>query len=192
MTALGRRVCVVLTLAVVAPCAACAGGAPTPATEASPEVAPYPFTVYQLKAGCASGRTIRYRFDSPTTGVKLERWTFLDIDPKTTEVTTTTYDEEGRQVGQPEVKRAQWAELHEHARFPYATTVITNEPITLPAGTFDAMRYVVTDGDQVKTLWFARKLPGPPVKMEITKGGRTVLVMTMEASRATPERSHLH
>jgi hypothetical protein len=62
--------------------------------------------------------------------------------------------------------------------------VITNEPITLPVGTFDSMRYVVTKNDEVKTYWFARTLPGPPVKVEVTKGGKTVMTMTMEANLA--------
>ena len=35
----------------------------------------------------------------------------------------------------------------------------------------------------MRTYWFARTLPGPPVKVEVVKDGRTVLTMTMQANR---------
>ncbi len=35
----------------------------------------------------------------------------------------------------------------------------------------------------VKTYWFARSLPGPPVKLEVVKDGKTVLTYTMQANR---------
>jgi hypothetical protein len=98
-------------------------------------------------------------------------------------VTTTTFDSEGKSVGAPTTESDKWTALHEHARFPRSATTISNESLALPAGTFDAMRYVVTKGDVVKTYWFARSLPGPPVKMEVVKDGKTVMTMTMQANR---------
>ena len=54
-------------------------------------------------------------------------------------------------------------------------------------GTFDCARYVVTGGDgTIKTMWFATKLPGPPVKMTARRGADTVMTMTMLSSGPRP------
>ncbi len=161
------------------------GGPPSSATDTH-EAAPYPFTVLQIRAGCAPGRTIEYRIEKAGDPPRTQRWTFGEVDPDTAKITTTTFDTDGKQVGPPEVETAKWTELHEHAHFPFASTTIDAEPITLPAGTFETMRYVVTGGDEVKTYWFARALPGPPVRLEVSKGGKTVLLMTMEANLSKP------
>lgn len=113
-----------------------------------------------------------------------ERWEFSDVDPARTRVTTTTLDEGGRPTGAPEAQTATWAELREHARFPAAATTVTDEPMTVPAGTFDCWRYVVTTPEGTRTLWFAKTLPGPPVKMVVVKGGATTLTMTMTSTRS--------
>jgi hypothetical protein len=167
------------------------GGPSKPAADAH-EAAPYPFTVLQIRAGCAPGRTIDYRVEKVGEPPRTERWTFGEVDPDTAKITTTTFDTDGKQIGPPVVETAKWTELHEHAHFPFASTTIDAEPITLPAGTFETMRYVVTAGgdrdqpDEVKTYWFARTLPGPPVRLEVSKGGKTVLLMTMEANLSKP------
>jgi hypothetical protein len=41
-------------------------------------------------------------------------------------------------------------------------------------GPLDCLRYVVTDGDDVDTFWFARSLPGMPVRTERATGRRVV------------------
>ena len=162
------------------------GPPPSSATDATAEAAPYPFTVLQIRAGCAPGRTIEYRVEKEGEPPRRERWSFAEADPETARITTTTFDTEGKQVGPPVVETARWTELHEHAHFPFAATTINAEPITLPAGTFETMRYVVTKGDLVKTYWFARSLPGPPVRLEVSKGGKPVMLMTMEANLSKP------
>jgi hypothetical protein len=161
------------------------GPPPSPAANAA-EAAPYPFTVLQIRAGCAPGRTIEYRVEKFGEPARTERWSFAEMDPETAKITTTTFDTDGKQVGPPVVETTKWTELHEHARFPFAATTIDAEPITLPAGTFETMRYVVTVGDVVKTFWFARSLPGPPVRLEVSQGGKPVMLMTMEANLSKP------
>jgi hypothetical protein len=169
--------------ALAPPSAGCGPSAPQPSTAADDVTAPYPFSVYDIRAGCPLGRVIEYRIETAGEPTRLERWAFTPIDLDTVSVTTTTFDPEGKPVGAPTTESAKWAELHEHARFPRAQTTISNETLTLPAGTFDVMRYVVTKGDVVKTYWFARSLPGPPVKVEVVKGGKTVMLLAMQANR---------
>jgi hypothetical protein len=61
----------------------------------------------------------------------------------------------------PETQTAKWAELHEYAHFPRAATKVTEESLTIPAGAFAVLKYVVTKDDDVKTVWFARSLLAP-------------------------------
>jgi hypothetical protein len=183
---LSRARAATLVLAAVAlalPSTGCGPSAPPASTAADEVAAPYPFTVFDIRAGCPLGRVIEYRIETAGEPTRVERWAFAPIDMDSVNVTTTTFDPEGKQVGAPETESAKWTELHEHARFPRAQTTISNETLTLPAGTFDVMRYVVTKGDVVKTYWFARSLPGPPVKVEVLKGGKTVMLLTMQANR---------
>jgi hypothetical protein len=134
------------------------------------------------------GRTIEYRIENAGAPPEFERWTFAPIDEDTVTITTTKLDAAGHQVGEPSKDSAKWAELHEHGHFPRAATTISSESVTVPTGTFDAMKYVVSkkDSDVVQTIWFARTLPGPPVKLEVVKAGKLVMTLTMEANRAHP------
>ena len=147
--------------------------------------APYPYSVYQIRAGCPMGRTIEYHFEKEGEAPRMERWTFQPLEGgESVKVTTEHFDAVGNPSGPATTESAKWTELQSHARFPKSATTISNEDVTTPAGTFDSMRYVVTKGpDEVDTFWFARSLPGPPVKMEISKGGKTVMTMTMQANR---------
>jgi hypothetical protein len=177
----------VLALGLVSGC----GGHP-PASSATAEIAaPYPFTVYEIRAGCPLGRVIEYRIEKEGAPPRIERWAFTPLDPDTVSVTTTAYDADGNPQGAPTTESAKWTALHEHARFPRSATRIYNESLTVSAGTFDVMRYVVTKPDEAgklatgdaATYWFARTLPGPPVKVEITKDGHVAMTMTMQANR---------
>ena len=180
---------VALMLALVAS-SGCARSASAPVSASDADVpAPYPFSVYEIRAGCPLGRVIEYRVEKAGAPPTLERWAFTPLDGATVSITTSRFDAEGKPVGSPTTEQAKWTELHEHARFPRAETQIYNESLTVPAGTFDVMRYVVTKGasgdkpPEVKTYWFARTLAGPPVKVEMIKDGKTFLTMTMEANR---------
>jgi hypothetical protein len=147
------------------------------------EWAPYPFTTSEIRAGCPYGRTIEYRVEAAGSPPVVERWTFAPVDRNTVRITTEHYDAQGSSTGAPTTETATWSELHEHARFPRDATTISNEPCSTPAGEVDCMHYMVTKGDEVKSLWFARRLPGPPVRLEVVKGGQPQLTMTMQANR---------
>jgi hypothetical protein len=179
-----RRACAVTVFALAAACGgAQSGPAPDLSQQATGgEFAPYPYTVFQIRAGCQH-RIIEYRTEKPRGVILDESWAFTNADSDSVNITTTTFDAAGKAMGTPATETARWADLHEHARFPRATTVIDADTITTPAGTFDCMRYVVTKGDEVKTYWFARNIAGPPVKMLVTKGGEQVMTMTMQANR---------
>ncbi len=126
---------VLATLALLAIVSGC-GGAPSPAaTPAADVAAPYPFSVYDIRAGCPLGRVIEYRVEEAGSPPRVERWAFAPVDADTVKITTSTFDAEGKPTAAPTTESAKWAELHEHARFPNAATTISNESLTLPAGT---------------------------------------------------------
>src|SRR5262249_4150975 len=78
-----------------------------------------------------------------------------------------------------------WEELRKHAEFPAAATTLDDATTTTPAGTFACKRYVVRDGDEVSTFYFAPSLPGPPVLFFTDKNGTRVMTSTMISSSTT-------
>jgi hypothetical protein len=169
---------------VLALASACSGTTPQPSAPASAdEAAPYPFTASEIRAGCPLGRVIDYRIEKAGAPPRGERWAFTPAGEDSVTITTTALDAQGNPTGVPEAQTAKWAELHEHAHFPRATTKVSEESLTVRAGTFAVLKYVVTNADDVKTVWFARSLAGPPVKVEAVHGGQTVMTMTMQANR---------
>jgi hypothetical protein len=177
-----RSIVPALALAVVS---ACGGTTPQPSssTSSADDPAPYPFTAAEIRAGCPLGRVIDYRIEKVGESARSERWAFAPVGEDSVTITTTALDAQGNPTGVPETQTAKWTELHEHAHFPRAATQLSEESLTVPAGTFAVLRYVVTKEDDVKTLWFAKTLAGPPVKLEATHSGQTVMTMTMQANR---------
>ena len=170
---------------IVALSTACAGAPPQPSASGASidEAAPYPFTASEIRAGCPLGRVIDYRIEKVGAPARSERWAFAPVGEDSVTITTTPLDAQGNATGVPETQTSKWTELHEHAHFPRPATKVWEESLTVPAGTFAVLRYVVTKEDDVKTVWFAKNLPGPPVKVEATHSGQTVMTMTMQANR---------
>jgi hypothetical protein len=80
-----------------------------------------------------------------------------------------------------------WAELESHAHFPPARTTRTESSVQVPAGTFETWLFEVepeTPSGQRKRLHFARSMPGPPIWMEVTAGGKRVLLMELVSRTA--------
>jgi hypothetical protein len=171
-----------LALALVS---ACGSTTPQPSSSmaVADDAAPYPFTASEIRAGCALGRVIDYRTNMVGESARGERWAFTPVGEDSVTITTTPLDAQGNPTGVPETQTSKWTELHEHAHFARAATKVSEESLTVPAGTFAVLRYVVTKEDDVKTVWFAKNLPGPPVKVEAAHSGQTVMTMTMQANR---------
>jgi hypothetical protein len=180
---LGSRSRVVALAHTIALSTACAGTSPQPSAAPSDEAAPYPFTASEIRGGCPLGRVIDYRIEKIGAPARVERWAFEPVGEDSVTITTTSLDAQGNPTGVPETQTSKWTELHEHAHFPRAATTISEDTLTVPAGTFAVLRYVVKKEDDVKTVWFAKSLPGPPVKVEATHSGQTVMTMTMQANR---------
>ena len=108
--------------------------------------------------------------------VRVTRFVSADADGAERE----SWDEamDGSPLSEPERHRSTWLDFQGHASFPAATTEVTEETIQIPAGRFACLRYLSRDGDSVRTFWFARSVPGMPLRFEERVDGALVFSST--------------
>ena len=145
----------------------------------SPGDLPTPFSAAEIRDGCSPGRTLRFRIERAGQDpvVRVSRYVETDADGAVQE--SWTEDLEGRRLSDPERERSTWVELQEHASFPRATTVSTEEELEIPAGRFACVRYTRTDPDAIWRFWFALDLAGQPVRYEREASGQIVFAATL-------------
>jgi hypothetical protein len=161
--------------------AALAVAGPDEKNRLAPDHAPTPFSDAQIRAGCPEGRMTTFIVEQPgqPPSRQVTRFTRGDVDGTDYEIGTIGAD---GAVGAPRVSHATWRKLQEHASYPAAATKITEETIIVPAGEFACWLYTVTTDNAVRKFWFAKDLPGPPVKVVATAGERR-FTMTLESNR---------
>lgn len=136
-----------------------------------------PFTAAQIQAATRPGRTYTWaveRADGPPLR-RVIRFTAVDAERATFVAETADADGKNPKTDPPE--QATWEELRQHAEFPRLFVKVTEERLVVPAGTFDCLVYTVTattreGAAETLTFWFARELPGPPVKLTVMKDGK--------------------
>jgi hypothetical protein len=151
--------------------------ATTPATAASssaPEPAtaffPAPYSAAQIRDATRPGRSYTWRVEIPALPASENVTTFTRVDAEGAEITSN---------GKP--RRVTWEELRKHAEFPRTWVTTHDETVTVPAGTFDCIAYVVTDpaAGEVSTFYFAKSLPGAPVLFFSDKAGTRLRTSTL-------------
>jgi hypothetical protein len=139
-----------------------------------PGHAPTPFTADEIRDGCPSGRTLRLRMEAVGDEPFLRVSRFLDPDDDGTTLERSRQSLDGEPMGEPESGRFSWRELQANASFPAELTTIESMTIETELGPLDCLRYTVRDDDGENSFWFAKELPGPPVRYEIVAGGTVV------------------
>lgn len=150
--------------------------------------APRPFTAEQIRAAMPVGTEIHLRMEAPPEAPVEQRWTVTAATAETCTIASRVVDPaSGATVADEGEGTSAWAELVEHAAFPAAATRIEHGTISVPAGTFEIVRYTVAGDDgHTRVYSFAVALPGPPVSLvETDAAGATVHAMTL-LSRASP------
>jgi hypothetical protein len=155
-----------------------------------PGHAPTPFTAEEIRNACPQGTAVVLRRESMDQVVTVTH-TFAKCDEEGADVELTVTNEEGKELGK-QTKRSSWKEMQEHASFPEPDTKITEETVEVPAGKFECLLYTVvqdTAGKRIrKSMHFAKKLPGPPVKMVFEMDGKVQFTMTLvERKAAAPK-----
>lgn len=144
--------------------------------------APTPFSAAEIHEGCPPGRQLRLRV-KPEEGPPHERTiAFVDSDDDGAVQEVRRFDLSGRQLDEPERRRSSWVELQQHASFPADLTSIHATALDLAFGRFECMLYVVKAEDGEDRFWFARDLPGMPVRHESHRHGSVVSSTVMIAN----------
>jgi predicted small lipoprotein YifL len=154
---------------------------PPQGADAPVEMATPPFTAAQIRDATQVGRTYRFamRQGEQTITITMR---FTAVTPEHATLERTIVDAQGKTVEQAS-EDSTWEQLVGHASYPADATTITETKVEVPAGSFDATLYTVV-GEQegkpfVSKMYFARSLPGAPVKTEITIDGKPMLSMEL-------------
>lgn len=132
---------------------------------------PTPFTAAQIRDATKPGRTYRFKVEAEGQPTGERVMTFTKVDAEGAELVTS---------GEAAPKRVTWEELRKHAEFPKPVVSTRSEKVTVPAGTFDCVVYVVQgDPGEVRTFYFASALPGAPVLFFTEKNGKRVMTSTL-------------
>ncbi len=144
-----------------------------------PDHLPTPFTAAEIRDASGAGRTLRFRIERSGSDPVTRVTRFVGGDAEIAEQESWLESPRGAALGEPERSRSTWLELQEHASFPAGRTIRVEEELTIPAGTFACFRYDRTDDDATWRFWFARDLPGHPVRFEQTVDGQVVFSSTL-------------
>src|SRR6266487_2135990 len=131
-----------------------------------PDHLPTPFSAEQIRQACPVGRTIRMREESPGEETTYRQITFIEADPEGAVQEFQATDADGHPLGEPGRRQSTWLDLQRHASQPVDGTVVDEDSLALPFGTFACWRYTVqAPGSEVR-FWFAQEMPGMPVQIE--------------------------
>lgn len=146
--------------------------------------APVPFTAERIREATPKGRTYRFQVGGPGDAPMTLTMRFVEVGPEKAVLETTMLGADGKPLAEAKRQDTTWAQLENHAHYPAAATVITPEKVTVPAGTYAAKKYTVTEKDEdgtrrVTQAWFADDLPGAPVKFIVERDGRPAATMIL-------------
>lgn len=144
----------------------------------APGFAPTPFSAEEIRTGCPPGRTITLLVERPGAVPVTQVTRFVTADDHGADHEVTQFVN-GEPLGDPVVRRSTWEEFQSHASFPEAATQIDDVTLDISAGRFACLRYTVTGSDGANTFWFAKELPGMPIKVQMTERDTIVYTMTM-------------
>ncbi len=131
---------------------------------------PTPYTAEQIRAATKAGRMYRYTVEFAGSPPFEREMTFVSVEAGGATIVST---------GEP-LKRVTWEELRKHAEFPAAVVQTHDETVTVPAGTFECVAYELhREGDEETTFYFAKMMPGAPVKYVVKVSGQLKLTTTL-------------
>jgi hypothetical protein len=160
------------------------------ANRLQPEHLPTPFSAAQIRTACPAGRVIIFRIEQAGKEPFLQISTFAAATETDVRITAHMETPAGTPLGEPREMRSPWRDLQAHASFPAAVTTVSEETVSVPAGTFRCWIFTVqTAPDTVQCLAFAQDLPGPPIRMTITRAGAEVFNLVLLENRLPSPRA---
>lgn len=144
---------------------------------------PTPFSAEEIRDGSPAGMVSKYKMIQRGQHQRTMVTTFVGGDAENANFTSYMLSPTGERMGEEQTASATWKELQGHASFPKENTSLEAETITTDLGTYECWKYIVTQkfgGKEMKQImWFAKKVPGPPVKMVQTMDGETISEMLL-------------
>lgn len=163
-------------MAPAAPGDAPAASAPSVPAQKPAPIHPAPFTAEQIRDATKPGRSYVFRMEMKDKPVVLRKIHFLKVDKDGAEVESVSTDEKGAVLEQKPPKRVPWTELRSHGEWPNDRVTTSDEEISVPAGKFRCTLFTVREDDgSIGRYWFAKDMPGAPVRFTNEKGGVVVL-----------------
>lgn len=150
-----------------------------PETDRPEEMAAPPYTAAQIKDATKVGRKYTFKIEVPGEPAQLQVMEFTAITAEGATLKQSTLNEDKTPAGEVIEDQVTWNDLESHAHFPKDATRVTEEELTVPAGKFPCMVYRVTEAEIINTYWFAKSLPGAPIKVEAREGDKVVFTMTL-------------
>ena len=151
-------------------------------------LAPSPFTAAMIRDATAAGTTYVFEQVDDRGRKTRQRIEFGDVDNDGCTITVQALTSDGAPVNNPLKSRTTWHALQSHASYAASATQITETEVTVPAGTFDAWLYTVDTNDEghrsIVRAYFAKSLPGAPVRHEVERDGRQVSLSVLIAHRS--------
>lgn len=148
-----------------------------------PGHAPTPFSAEEIRFGCPESRTVMVQHEYPNTDPKFWRTRFVECGETGPEIVNQQVKADGIPLGPETRMKVTWDELQAHASFPRDDTTIEEVVTRTPLGDLDCLLYTVSDGVELKKLWFAKALPGMPVRTQhITNGVETAATLVISDS----------
>ncbi len=145
----------------------------------TPGHAPTPYSAAEIREGCPVGREIVLLIEHGSEAPAVQTIRFLTAGEEGAEQETQTSRANGEPHGEAQRSTSTWDQLQAHASYPESATSIEEVDLDIQAGSFRCLRYTVTDGTTVSTFWFAKTLPGMPVKVTTVEDGDLKFRMTM-------------
>lgn len=143
-----------------------------------------PFSADQIAGAMPVGSVIDLEQATPMGRGKL-RWTVVEADAEGCVIEFTALDADGTPIGLPERRRQGWIELRDHASFPAATSTVEDDRRLTPLGLIEGRLYTTTDEAKGVTsrMFFSPMYPGPPLWVELTRGGALISTTQQTARR---------
>jgi len=149
-----------------------------PTSHGTDDLAPFPYTVDELRSANQPGRWRVYEtrsVDTPDAAHLL--FAFDDTNTDDATFTSAMIDPEAHRIRMEKTTTARWTDLQRHASYPADATTFEETEVTLPVGTFQTTRYTVTrdteEGRQITRAWFAAdpELAGAPLRLVVELDG---------------------
>jgi hypothetical protein len=143
-----------------------------------PGHAPTPFTADEIREGTVAGKELWRHVDEDEEEPYLRVSRYLECDDEGAILERAMRALDGSPIGETESQRVTWLDLQGHASFPAEDVTIDEDAITTALGDHDCLRYTVIAGEATYVFWFAKDLPGMPVRQEVRQGGKVVATVT--------------